>query len=190
MGAGKEKAGPQEYFVAGGIAGVVSRTCIAPIERVKILFQLSHRGGQAGFMHIAPTILREEGVLAFWKGNTAAVVRVMPYMSITFLSYEEYKAKMIESGLHKQTATLAAGSAAGVTAVALTYPLDLVRAAMAKPGSKYSSMGNALLTIGRERGALALYSGISATILGVAPYAALKFGSYEALKGALGSVFN
>ena len=31
-------------------------------------------------------------------------------------------------------------------------------------------------------------SGISATILGVAPYAALKFGSYEAIKGALGQV--
>ena len=31
----------QEYLIAGSIAGVVSRTCIAPIERVKILFQIS-----------------------------------------------------------------------------------------------------------------------------------------------------
>jgi hypothetical protein len=29
-----------EYLVAGGIAGIVSRTSIAPIERVKILFQI------------------------------------------------------------------------------------------------------------------------------------------------------
>ena len=140
-------------------------------------------------MHIAPQILREEGALAFWKGNTAAVVRVMPYMSLTFLSYEEYKQKLLASGMPKQTATLAAGSAAGVTAVALTYPLDLVRATMAKPGHPYSSMSDALMTIGRERGVGALYSGISATILGVAPYAALKFGSYEGLKGALGTCF-
>ena len=140
-------------------------------------------------MHIAPQILREEGALAFWKGNTAAVVRVMPYMSLTFLSYEEYKLKLLASGVPKQSATLAAGSAAGVTAVALTYPLDLVRATMAKPGHPYTSMGDALMRIGRERGIGALYSGISATILGVAPYAALKFASYEALKGALGSCF-
>ena len=33
------------------------------------------------------------------------------------------------------------------------------------------------------------YSGISATLLGVAPYAGLKFGSYEALKGLLGRAF-
>jgi hypothetical protein len=31
----------------------------------------------------------------------------------------------------------------------------------------------------------ALYSGISATVLGVAPYAGLKFASYEALKGEI-----
>ena len=41
-GGGERKGGPKEYFIAGGIAGVVSRTCIAPIERVKILFQI-HR---------------------------------------------------------------------------------------------------------------------------------------------------
>ena len=40
-----------------------------------------------------PLIYKEEGVLAFWKGNTAAVIRVVPYMSITFLAYEEYKVR-------------------------------------------------------------------------------------------------
>ena len=33
-----------------------------------------------------------------------------------------------------------------------------------------------------------LYSGMLATCLGVAPYAGIKFGSYEAIKGALGQV--
>jgi len=35
----------------------------------------------------------------------------------------------------------------------------------------------------------ALYSGISATVLGVAPYAGFKFASYEALKGVVGASF-
>jgi len=50
-------------------------------------------------------------------------------------------------------------------------------------------MGAALSSIYRERGAAALYSGVTATCVGVAPYAGLKFLSYEALKGSLGSVF-
>ena len=83
---------------------------------------------------------------------------------------------------------MAAGSAAGVTAVVLTYPLDLVRATMATSGgSHHSSMFSALLTISRERGVGALYSGVTATCIGVAPYAGLKFLSYEALKGAASS---
>ena len=34
---------------------------------------------------------RAAGILSFWRGNGAAVVRVVPYMSITFLGFEEYK---------------------------------------------------------------------------------------------------
>ena len=139
----KEKTHPTEYFCAGGIAGVVSRTAIAPIERVKILYQVSHSSGTAVSSHwtsLAPKILREEGPAAFWKGNTAAVVRVVPYMSMTFLTYEEYKATLTGLGVPKQASTLTAGSLAGVTAVILTYPLDLARATMAMPSSPHASM--------------------------------------------------
>ena len=134
-------------------------------------------------------ILREEGVLAFWKGNTAAVMRVVPYMSITFLSYEEFRARLQDAGLQKQAATLAGGLLAGVTAVALTYPLDLARATMAMPGTPYTSMADALARTAREHGIGAWYRGMGSTIVGVAPYNALKFGAYEALKALVGGVF-
>jgi solute carrier family 25 protein 42 len=181
-------------FSAGAGAGVVARTCIAPIERIKILFQVARGGaGSSGYLHIAPRILRDEGMLAFWKGNTAAVMRVAPYNGVTFVAFEEFRASfapgLAAAGAPKQAATVLAGTLAGVTAVATTYPLDLVRAAMATPNSRYPSMFGALRTIARERGVGALYAGFSATLLGVAPYAGLKFGAYEALKGAIGGCF-
>mmetsp|Transcript_8239 Transcript_8239/g.24738 ORF Transcript_8239/g.24738 Transcript_8239/m.24738 type:complete len:294 (+) Transcript_8239:177-1058(+) len=186
---GKGKTNPKEYFLAGGAAGIISRTCIAPIERVKILYQVQS-GASIGpaWYQLPGRILREEGVQAFWKGNTAAVVRVMPYMSFTFLSFEEYKARIAALGAPSHLCNLAAGSCAGITAVGLTYPLDLVRATMAKPGSKYDSLVGALMTISRERGVLALYSGMTATMMGVAPYAGLKFMTYESFKEALSTI--
>ena len=49
----------QEYFVAGGVAGVVSRTVIAPIERVKILYQVSRASVSTSWLQLAPQIWRE-----------------------------------------------------------------------------------------------------------------------------------
>lgn len=129
--------GWREYMVAGGIAGMVSRTVIAPIERVKIIYQV--KSGAAGFSKILPTLLKDEGVLSLWKGNTAAVVRVVPYLSVQMASNEEFKALMQRTGMPKQIASLLGGSLAGMTAVVLTYPLDMVRARMAMQNEGLSS---------------------------------------------------
>ena len=59
---------------------------------------------------------------------------------------------------------------------------------MATPGSTHVSMLGAMRSIVEQRGMAGLYSGMLATCMGVAPYAGIKFGSYEALKGALGRV--
>ena len=60
---------------------------------------------------------------------------------------------------------------------------------MAMPTNTHASMFEAVGSIARERGVGALYSGVTATCMGVAPYAGLKFMSYEALKGVLGTFF-
>lgn len=39
----------------------------------------------------ASRILREEGVRAFWKGNGVTIVHRLPYSSVNFFAYEEYK---------------------------------------------------------------------------------------------------
>lgn len=59
---GKPEKNIREYIVAGGLAGIVARTCIAPVERVKIMFQVS-RGTQynGGYVQYLPKILRNEG---------------------------------------------------------------------------------------------------------------------------------
>jgi solute carrier family 25 phosphate transporter 23/24/25/41 len=39
----------------------------------------------------ASRVLREEGVRAFWKGNGVTIVHRLPYSSINFFAYEQYK---------------------------------------------------------------------------------------------------
>jgi len=172
-----------EFLVAGGSAGAIARTCVAPIERVKIIFQVN-KGGQ--YKSLGPQLVREEGILSLWKGNSAAVIRVIPYMSLTFLGYEKYNG--LYSNVNSLTLRhLMAGSSAGVTAVLITYPLDLVRARLAMQERnalkhQYKGVFDALVTIPKRHGFAALYRGISPTLVGVAPYNGLKFAAYDAIK--------
>eukprot|EP00940_MAST-03C_sp_MAST-3C-sp2_P000375 g375.t1 len=181
-------------LIAGGLAGMIARTAIAPIERIKILYQID--SALAGSQRIVPfvtSVYSESGVRGFWKGNAPAVLRVAPYMAMQFFAYEEYKLfiKRHDIFCSKTVTNLVAGAAAGITAVTVTYPLDVVRARLAMQtegrlkGRPYKGMLDALMKIPKEEGVRALYRGMGATNTGVAPYAGIKFASYEAFKGIM-----
>ena len=91
---------------------------------------------------------------------------------------------------------LVAGSAAGATAVAFTYPLDLLRTRLAwrtsavvasSSGGHHhhhrATMASVLAQLARKEGIPGLYKGVSPTLLGIFPYAGLKFFVYQYLKG-------
>ena len=67
-------------FVSGGFAGMIAKTAVAPIDRVKFLFMGTIRDFTAKTLHSElKRILAEEGVKSFWKGNLAQIIRVFPY---------------------------------------------------------------------------------------------------------------
>ena len=76
-----------------------------------------------------------------------------------------------------------AGSLAGATAQALTYPLDRARAVMAvtKVG-EYRNIVHVFQTIIEREGLLKLYRGFTPTMVGIIPYAGTSFSTYEMLK--------
>ena len=175
---------------AGGLAGVIARTASAPLDRVKLLFQVQAMEG-AGVSATAYTgigqafvkIYREEGILAFWRGNGVNVIRVAPYAAAQLSSNDFYK-KMLtpESGALGLKERLTAGALAGMTGTALTHPLDTIRLRLALPNHGYSGIGNAFVTVARVEGVGALYKGLIPTLAGIAPYAAINFASYDVAK--------
>lgn len=73
-------------FIMGGSAAIIAKSAAAPIERVKLLLQnqgeLIKRGQlqrpYIGLGDCFRRVLREEGVLSFWRGNQANVIRYFP----------------------------------------------------------------------------------------------------------------
>ena len=172
-------------LIAGGIAGSLAKTVIAPLDRTKIIFQTSEkifsaRNAVAEMIHIC----KVEGVSGLWRGNSATVLRVFPYAGIQFCAFDLYKKMFSESGHLSEIQRLGAGSAAGATAVALTYPLDLLRARLAVrrqiSGKQVTYLE--VLKAGESQVHIRnLYRGLSPTLLGILPYAGIAFYTRDTL---------
>ncbi|XP_014600871.1 PREDICTED: graves disease carrier protein [Polistes canadensis] len=187
-----EKKKDYEFFikslVAGGVAGICSKTTVAPLDRIKILLQAhnkhyKHLGVFSGLREI----VKRETVFALYKGNWAQMIRIFPYAAIQFTSFEFYS-KYLRSLFQKRRhiEKFFAGSAAGVTAATLTYPLDTIRARLAFQVTGehvYTGIIHTGASIFKDEGGFrALYRGFLPTIVGMIPYAGFSFYTFEKLK--------
>ncbi|KAL0333253.1 UNVERIFIED_CONTAM: Calcium-binding mitochondrial carrier protein SCaMC-1 [Sesamum angustifolium] len=191
--------GTVPQLLAGGIAGAFSKTCTAPLARLTILFQVQGMHSDVALMskpsiwREASRIVNEEGFRAFWKGNLVTIAHRLPYSSVNFYAYEQYKS-ILKSipGLDGHSRNAGAdvfvhfvgGGLAGITAASATYPLDLVRTRLAAQRNTiyYNGIRHALHTICRDEGFFGLYKGLGATLLGVGPSIAISFSVYESLR--------
>lgn len=182
-------------FIAGGMAGCVSRTVVSPLERMKIIFQIQTPGSQ-NYKGVWPTLVKmwtEEGFAGFMRGNGSNCLRIFPYSAIQFASYNIYKPFFLAEGESELTVTmrLVAGGFAGITSVAMTYPLDICRTRLSiqcadlNALNRNDSLGmwGTMKDIYRNEGGIfGLYRGIMPTIYGVAPYVGLNFAVYESVR--------
>ncbi|KAL1942666.1 hypothetical protein VTO73DRAFT_4906 [Trametes versicolor] len=120
------------YFIAGGVAGAVSRTVVSPLERLKIIQQVQPPSSDKQYKGVWSSLVRmwrEEGFRGFMRGNGVNCMRIIPYSAVQFTTYEQLKKWFTGYGATPlDTPTrLCAGALAGITSVCSTYPLDLVR---------------------------------------------------------------
>lgn len=188
---------PGRVLLAGGIAGIVSRTIVAPLERTKILLQVqglsvSPVGQPLRYTSVIQSlgaIQRKEGIQGWFRGNTANCIRIFPMSAIQFYAFDVLKG-MIYSYEGTESLTplqrLGAGALAGAVAQTATYPLDFMRARLTvdtrgKYGGVFSGMG----VVMREEGVRALYRGLVPSLLGIMPYVGVDFMIYGTLREML-----
>lgn len=173
---------------AGAIAGALAKSSIAPLDRTKINFQI---GTTPYSTRKALKFLRQtykkEGFFALWRGNSATMVRIIPYAAIQFTAHEQWKRILNINQSQGERPTpgklLLAGSLAGVTSQSLTYPLDFARARMAvTKKSEYATLRQVFRKIFNQEGLMTFYRGYVPTIAGVIPYAGVSFFTYDTLK--------
>jgi solute carrier family 25 (adenine nucleotide translocator) protein 4/5/6/31 len=191
-------------FIAGGIAATISKTAVAPIERVKLLLQVQHASKHIsadkqykGIIDCLVRIQREQGFLAFWRSNLVNVIRYFPTQALNFACKDKYKDIFLR-GVDKNQqfwrfflGNLASGGAAGATSLCVVFPLDFARTRLAADVGKsagereFTGLGNCLAKIYRSDGVLGLYRGFNSSVQGIIVYRAAYFGIFDTAKGML-----
>ncbi|KAM3874468.1 calcium-binding mitochondrial carrier protein SCaMC-2-B isoform 2-T2 [Diretmus argenteus] len=175
------------HLVAGGGAGAASRTCTAPLDRLKVLMQVhSSRSNSMSIAGGFSNMIREGGIRSLWRGNGINVIKIAPESAIKFMAYEQIK-RLI--GINQETLgigeRLVAGSLAGVIAQSSIYPMEVLktRLALRKTG-QYSGIADCAKHIFHKEGLAAFYKGYVPNMLGIIPYAGIDLAVYETLKNS------
>jgi len=199
-----DPVGFMKDFLAGGVAAAVSKTAVAPIERVKLLLQVQAASKQItaenaykGMVDCFVRIPKEQGVLAYWRGNLANVIRYFPTQALNFAFKDKYK-QIFLGGVDKKTqfwrffaGNLASGGAAGATSLCFVYPLDFARTRLAADIGKgagqreFNGLGDCLVKVFKADGMGGLYKGFGVSVQGIIIYRAAFFGLYDTAKGML-----
>ncbi|MCJ1476792.1 hypothetical protein MMC13_005461 [Lambiella insularis] len=205
------------YFVAGAIAGVVSRTATAPLDRLKV-FLIAQTGVRDETIQAVKTgaplkatklasrplidatlqLWRMGGIRSMFAGNGLNVVKVMPESAIKFGSYEASKRAMARLEGHDDPRALnpwsqffAAGMG-GMFSQLCIYPLETLKFRVQNETVKGGLHGNALIfdtarKMVRTSGLSSFYRGLPMGLVGMFPYAAIDLTTFEYLKRFLTS---
>jgi len=194
-------------FMMGGVSAAISKTAAAPIERVKLLIQNQDemiKSGRLkepykGILDCFRRVIRDEGIIFLWRGNTANVIRYFPTQALNFAFKDQIK-RLFGYTKDKDgywvwfAGNLASGGLAGACSLTFVYSLDYTRTRLANDAKSSKKGGgerqfNGIVDVYRKTfatdGIRGLYRGFFVSCVGIVVYRGLYFGLYDSLSPAL-----
>jgi len=214
-----EKKGKLEQLLSdlliGGSIGAISKTVMAPVERVKLLMQTQDSNPEVlagkverykGIGDCFRRVYAEQGMLAFWRGNLVNCLRYAPQQG-SALAFNDFLNNAFpvynpNTDFWKGFGVkLASGGLAGAIANTICYPFDFARTRLASDLAKgkpqFKGIADCILTTVRNQGLTGLYTGWTVTCLGAFVYRAGQLGCFKQIqdmnpyakdKGTIGAI--
>jgi len=202
-------------LLIGGSIGAISKTVMAPIERVKLLMQTQESNAKiisgevkrfTGIVDCFSRVRSEQGIIAFWRGNLVNCLRYAPQQG-SALAFNDFLNKLFPN--YSATTDfwkgfgvkLASGGLAGAVANTICYPFDFARTRLASDVNagkgQFKGIGDCIATTYKNQGLTGLYTGWTVTVMGAFVYRAGQLGCFKQIqdlnpyqkdKGSLGAI--
>eukprot|EP01062_Namystynia_karyoxenos_P043105 TRINITY_DN31555_c0_g1_i1.p1 TRINITY_DN31555_c0_g1~~TRINITY_DN31555_c0_g1_i1.p1 ORF type:complete len:426 (+),score=129.86 TRINITY_DN31555_c0_g1_i1:90-1280(+) len=179
-----------KFLAAGCSAGLLSKTAVAPLERLVVQRQCDP--GSVLPMRLALSdIARREGVLGLWKGNFIACLRQVPFAGLVCFFYTVLTKQVLEippsvslgdeGGGQATALRLSAGALSGAFAATLTYPLEVLKTRVQVAGAPgVREVAAQMRSPAAGRGVL--FRGLTPTLWTVAPFVAVDKAAHAVLR--------
>ncbi|XXQ35211.1 Mitochondrial carrier protein [Plasmodiophora brassicae] len=187
-------------MAAGAASGVAGAGLASPAFLIKVRLQMQGSAGAGstiGYQHnyggvldAATKIVRADGIAGLWAGSRSQMLRVAVGSAVQLPSYDAFKAILLMvPGVPNGTVThLIASTGGGLLVAVAMNPFDLVTSrVMNQPtvngkGALYDGIVDCMLKTARSEGLLALFKGLPAHAMRVAPHTILTFVFWEHYK--------
>lgn len=145
--------------------------------------------------------MKEEGFVAFYRGNFANVLRYFPTQALNFAFKDTFRKFLCPFNPKTEKfkfflGSLASGGAAGAASLLFVYPLDFARTRLAadigkaakaakagEPGKaegrEFNGLVDCLSKIYKKDGYYGLYRGFGISVVGIIFYRAFYFGCFD-----------
>jgi solute carrier family 25 (adenine nucleotide translocator) protein 4/5/6/31 len=191
------------HYIMGGVSAAISKTAVAPIERIELLMGAQEgmiKDGRldrpyTGIVDCFSRVTRKEGVSALWRGNMIKVLHYYPTQAFNFALNDYFKQlfgmDMKRDGYLKWfLSNLASGGTTGAVSLALVYHLEYARIRFANDIRSAKKNGtrqfNGLIDVYRKTiatdGIAGLYRGYAFSCVGFVVYRGLYFGMFDSLR--------
>ncbi|KAK1786394.1 hypothetical protein P4O66_018093 [Electrophorus voltai] len=181
--------------LSGSVASMFSSLVVCPTELVKCRLQAMHEleksgkvasGQKSTVWSVIRNVLKVNGPLGFYQGLTSTMVREFPGYFCFFGGYELCRSMFAKTmGRDKEdigvVPLMFSGGFGGALLWIAVYPIDCVksRIQVLSLAGKQQGFIKTFLTILRQEGVFALYSGLTPTLIRTFPANGALFLAYE-----------
>ncbi|KAK1365997.1 Mitoferrin [Heracleum sosnowskyi] len=169
---------------------MIEHMAMFPVDTIKTQMQAlgSCPIKSASLSQALKTILKSQGPAGLYRGIFAMGLVAGPAHAIYFSVYENCKERFVVEGSGNGNAVARAGVVATVASDAVFTPMDMVKQRLQLSNSPYSGVLDCVRRVVNEEGYRAFYASYRTTVLMNAPFTAVHFSTYEAMKKGLNEV--